>query len=82
LIGYKTFNQLTILIFVQLYKCSIIPNISTGLSVSQTFMADFGLEQNPAKNTIDGNKKHYWKVFEVLYFKLLRHYEQALKSKH
>ena len=28
----------------------------------------------------DGNKKRDWKVFESLYFRLLKHYERILKS--
>jgi IS4 transposase len=81
--AYKTNDQLVALIFGQLCKCTTLADISTGLSVSQTFIADLGLAQNPAKSTMsDGNKKRSWQVFEMLYFKLLRHYEQVLKSKH
>lgn len=80
---YKTYDQLVALTFGQLCKCSTLGDISTGLSVSQTFMADLKLKQNPAKSTMsDGNKNRHWQVFEWLYFKLLKHYEQVLKSKH
>jgi IS4 transposase len=30
----------------------------------------------------DGNKNRSWQVFELLYFRLLKHYEQVLKTKH
>lgn len=80
---YKTYDQLVALTFGQLCKCSTLADISTGLSVSQTFMSDLKLKQNPARSTMsDGNKNRHWQVFEGLYFKLLKHYEQVLKSKH
>ena len=80
---YKTYDQLVALTFGQLCKCSTLADISTGLSVSQTFMADLKLKQNPARSTMsDGNKNRHWQVFEWLYFKLLKHYEQVLKAKH
>jgi len=80
---YKTYDQLVALTFGQLCKCTTLADISTGLSVSLTFMADLKLEQNPAKSTMsDGNRKRNWQVFEMLYFKLLNHYHQLLKPKH
>lgn len=30
----------------------------------------------------DGNKKRDWRVFETLYYKLVRHYEGVLRTKH
>jgi len=80
---YKTYDQLVALTFGQLCKCTTLADISTGLSVSETFIADLKLKQNPAKSTMsDGNKNRNWQVFEMLYFKLLKHYEQVLKPKH
>jgi hypothetical protein len=80
---YKTYDQLVALTFGQLCKCTTLADISAGLSVSQTFITDLKLKQNPAKSTMsDGNKNRNWQVFELLYFKLLRHYEQVLKTKH
>jgi hypothetical protein len=80
---YKTYDQLVALTFGQLCKCTTLADISTGLSVSQTFITDLKLKQNPAKSTMsDGNKNRNWQVFELLYFKLLKHYEQVLKPKH
>ena len=80
---YKTYDQLMALTFGQLCKCTTLADISTGLSVSKTFIADLKLKQNPAKSTMsDGNKNRNWQVFEMLYFKLLNHYHQLLKSKH
>jgi len=80
---YKTYDQLVALTFGQLCKCTTLADISTGLSVSETFISDLKLKQNPAKSTMsDGNKNRSWQVFELLYFRLLKHYEQVLKTKH
>lgn len=80
---YLTYDQLVALSFGQLCKCTTLADISTGLSVSETFIKDLKLKQNPAKSTMsDGNKNRNWRVFEMLYLKLLSHYTQVLKSKH
>lgn len=80
---YKTYDQLVALSFGQLCKCTTLADISTGLSISETFIADLKLKQNPAKSTMsDGNKNRDWRVFEMLYFSLLAHYGQVLKPKH
>jgi len=69
---YKTYDQLVALTFGQLCKCTTLADISAGLSVSQTFIADLKLKQNPAKSTMsDGNKNRTWRVFESLYFIIL-----------
>ena len=42
---------------------------------------DLGLNQSPARSMMsDGNKKWDWKVFESLYYRVLKHYERVLKS--
>lgn len=80
---YKTYDQLVALTFGQLCKCTTLADISAGIAVSQTFIGDLKLKQNPAKSTMsDGNKKRTWRVFESLYFDLLNHYKQALKRKY
>lgn len=72
---YKTYDQFVAMTFGQLNKCSTLSDISTGIGVSETFIADLGLEQSPARSTmIDGNKKRDWRIFENLYYKLLNHY--------
>lgn len=80
---YKTYDQLVALSFGQLNKCQTLEDISTGISVSETFIADLHLKQSPARSTMsDGNKNRTWKVFESLYYKLLKHYTGVLKTKH
>jgi hypothetical protein len=80
---YMTYDQLVALSFGQLCKCTTLADISAGLSVSETFIRDLKLKQNPAKSTMsDGNKNRNWRVFEMLYYKLLSHYTQVLKVKH
>ena len=80
---YKTEDQLVSLMFGQLNKCYTLADISIGLSISSTFLSDIGLAQSPAKSTMsDGNKNRDYKVFEALYYELLKYYKQSLKSKH
>jgi len=80
---YKTFDQFVAMSFGQLNKCSTLTDISTGIGVSEIFIRDIGLTQSPARSTMsDGNKKRSWKVFESLYYKLLRHYERLLRLRH
>ena len=78
---YKTYDQFVALTYGQLNKCYTLNDISTGIEVSETFIEDLGLTQSPARSTMsDGNKKRDWKVFESLYYRLLKHYERILKS--
>lgn len=78
---YKTYDQFVALTYGQLNKCYTLNDISTGIGVSETFIGDLGLIKSPARSTMsDGNKKRDWKVFESLYYKLLKHYERILKS--
>jgi len=80
---YKTFDQLVAMTFGQLNKCLTLEDISAGIGVSQTFIKDLGLKQSPARSTMsDGNRQRDYRVFESLYYGLLRHYEQALRAKH
>lgn len=80
---YKTYDQFVALTFGQLNKCLTLSDISTGIGVSKTYISDLGLQQSPARSTMsDGNKKRTYKVFEMLYYKLLNHYECLLKKRH
>lgn len=80
---YKTYDQFVSMTFGQLNKCLTLSDISTGIGVSETFIKDLGLEQSPARSTMsDGNKKRDYRVFESLYFRLLKHYEDVLKKQH
>lgn len=80
---YRTYDQFVSMTFGQLNKCLTLSDISTGIGVNETFIKDLGLQQSPARSTMsDGNKKRNWKVFETLYFRLLKHYERILVTKH
>lgn len=80
---YKTYDQFVALTFGQLNKCFTLNDISTAIGVSQTFIADLGLSQSPARSTMsDGNKKRNYKVFERLYHRLLTHYGTILSKRH
>jgi hypothetical protein len=76
---YKTYDQLVALTFGQLGKCYTLSDISCGLSISQTFLTDLGLTQNPARSTMsDGNKNRDYRTFEDLYYQLINHYRRTL----
>lgn len=78
---YKTYDQFVALTFGQLNKCLTLSDISTGIGVNETYIQDLGLTQSPARSTMsDGNKKRDWRIFERLYFKLLKHYEGVLRN--
>jgi hypothetical protein len=69
--------------FGQLNKCHTLSDISTGIGVNETFIKDLGLEQSPARSTMsDGNKKRNWKIYETLYYRLIKHYERILMTQH
>lgn len=79
---YRTYDQLVAQMFGQLNKCYTLEDISAGIAVNATFIADMGLKQSPARSTMsDGNKKRSCEVFKSLYFKLLSYYSEMLKTK-
>ena len=79
---YKTYDQLVAMSFGQLGKCYTLSDISCGLSISSTFMVDLGLKQNPVRSTMsDGNKNRDYRVFEDIYYQLIKHYRRTLADK-
>jgi hypothetical protein len=79
---YMTYDQLVALSFGQLGKCYTLSDISCGLSISSTFMVDLGLKQNPVKSTMsDGNKNRDYRVFEDIYYQLIKYYGTTLTDK-
>jgi len=80
---YRTYDQFVAMTFGQLNKCLTLSDISTGIGVCETFIADLGLKQSPARSTMsDGNKNRDWHVYETLYYRLLAHYERVLAKQH
>jgi hypothetical protein len=80
---YKTLDQFVALTFGQLNKCLTLSDISTGIGISETFIASLGLTQSPARSTMsDGNKKRTYLVFKSLYNSLLTHYNHILSKRH
>jgi len=77
---YMTRDQFVAQSFGQLNKCLTLSDISTGIGVSEGYIASLGLTQSPARSTMsDGNKKRDYRVFETLYYRLLSHYSTVLK---
>ncbi len=73
---YKTHDQLVAMIFGQLNKCLSLREINLGLSVDEKLLRDLNLRQSPAKSTMsDGNSQRSWKVFEHIYFELIKYYK-------
>jgi hypothetical protein len=55
---YKTLDQFVALTFGQLNKCLTLSDISTGIGISETFIARLGLTQSPVRSAMsDGKKK-------------------------
>jgi hypothetical protein len=80
---YLTKDQLVAMTFGQLNKCQTLSDISMGIGVSETFIKDLGLRQSPARSTMsDGNKQRTWKVYEYMYFALLKYYGGLLQKQH
>jgi len=76
---YKMYDQFVAITFGQLNKRYTLSDISTGIGVCETLISDLGLSQSPARSTMsDGNKKRNWKVYETLYYRLLKHYANLL----
>jgi hypothetical protein len=79
---YRTYDQLVALTFGQLNNSKSLRDISAGIGVCGTFIADLGLDQSPARSTMsDGNKKRDYHVFEALYGKLYTHYKKQLSQR-
>ena len=78
---YKTYDQFVAMSFGQLNKSITLSDISSGIGISEIFIKDLGLTQSPARSTMsDGNKKRNWKVYELLYSRLITHYKKILSS--
>ncbi len=78
---YKTYDQLVSVIFGQLNKCLSLREISLGLSVDEKMIRDLELDQSPAKSTMsDGNSNRNWKVYEHIYFELIKYYKNIFSK--
>jgi len=79
---YKTRDEFVAMMFGQLNKCLSLREISMGLSITPEFLKDIELEQSPAKSTMsDGNAKRDYRVFELMYFKLIQHYKKVFRKR-
>lgn len=73
---YMTYDHFVAVTFGQLNKCLSLREINLGLGVDTTLLKDLGLNQSPAKSTMsDGNAKRDWRVFEYIYFELIKYYK-------
>ena len=68
--------------FGQLNRCLSLREIAIGIDLSPEFLSDIGLSQSPAKSTMSsGNEKRNYRVFETLYYSLLRFYRSSLSHR-
>ncbi|RTY86737.1 DUF4372 domain-containing protein [Flavobacterium sp. RSP15] len=64
----KTYDQFVALTYRQLNKCYTLGDIFARIGVTNTFIKDLGLLQNPTRtNMSDGNKKRNWRIYETVY---------------
>ena len=78
---YKTYDQLVAILYGQLNKCLSLRDITLGLGLNTKLLTDIDLSQSPAKSTMsDGNEKRNWKVFEFIYFSLLKYYTNIFRK--
>lgn len=78
---YKTYDQLVALLYGQLNKCVTLRDITLGLGLNTKLLSDLDLSQSPARSTMsDGNEKRDWKVFETIYFSLIKYYSNYFRK--
>jgi hypothetical protein len=76
--SYKTYDQLVSILYGQLNKCVSLRDITLGLGLNTRLLTDIDLSQSPAKSTMsDGNENRNWKVFEQIYFSLVKYYRNV-----
>jgi len=76
---YFTYDQLVCTMFGQLNRCLSLREIALGIDQSPEFLSDIGLQQSPAKSSMSyGNEKRNYKIFEELYYSLLKHFQHSL----
>lgn len=79
--AFRTRVQLTTMLFGILSRCDSMTEICEGLRGLGGKLNQVGLEKAPAKSTAsDGLRNRNSKVFEDLYFKLVKHYQSFLSD--
>ena len=79
--AFRTRVQLTTMLFGILSRCDSMTEICEGLRGLGGKLNQLGLEKAPAKSTAsDGLRNRNSRVFEDLYFKLVKHYRSFLSD--
>ncbi len=79
--AFKTKAHLTTLLFGILSRCDSMTEICEGLRALGGKLNHLGLEKAPAKSTAsDGNRNRSDKVFEDIYFSLVKKYQSFLSD--
>lgn len=79
--AFKTKTHLTTLLFGIFSRCDSMTEICEGLRALSGKLNHLGLEKAPAKSTAsDGNRNRSDKVFEDIYFSLVKKYQSFLSD--
>lgn len=79
--AFKTKTHLTTLLFGIFSRCDSMTEICEGLRALSGKLNHLGLEKAPAKSTAsDGNRNRSDKVFEDIYFSLVKRYQSFLSD--
>jgi len=79
--SYKTRTQLITMLFGIFSRCDSMTEICEGLRGFSGKLNYLGLEKSPAKSTAcDGLRSRSHKVFEDIYFSLIKHYQSFLSD--
>ena len=79
--GFRTYcarTQLISMLFGQLNSCYSLRDINLGMNVNKLFLKELNLKQSPSRSTMsDGNARRSYRVYEILFSKLVRHYKNC-----
>lgn len=79
--GFRTYctrTQLISMLFGQLNSCYSLRDINLGMNVNKLFLKELNLKQSPSRSTMsDGNAKRNYRVYELLFSKLVKHYKHC-----
>ena len=76
-----TLVHLTSLLYGVLSRCNGLREICEGMLACEGKLNHLGLKRAPARSTFsDANNKRHWRVFEDIYFQLLKRYHSFLSD--
>jgi hypothetical protein len=77
--SFRTYEHLVTMLYAILNRCDSLREVTTGLLAWENRITHLGLHGHPRRSTLsDANKRRSEKVFEKIYFELLRRYSAFL----